>query len=90
MTVQLDESINLEDLDRIRFGDLVSKSTNDGEDTFESEWKEESSGEPESILCLDEDGEPYFQGITTHSCEKENEEKKMEQIHETPSSTLIN
>jgi hypothetical protein len=24
------------------------------------------------------------------SCEKENEEKKMEQIHETPSSTLIN
>ena len=35
MTVQLDESINLEDLDRIQFGDLVSKSTHDGEDTFE-------------------------------------------------------
>jgi len=64
MTVQLDESINLEDLDDINFCDLVSKSTSDGEDEFESDWEEESNCEPESILCLDEDGFPYFQEIT--------------------------
>ena len=63
MTVQLDESINLEDLDRIQFGDLVSRSTSDGIDEFESDWEEdevESNCKPEFILCLDESGEPYF------------------------------
>ena len=60
MTVQLDESINLEELDRIDFGHLVSRSTSDGEDEYESEWEEESSCDPESILCLTESGEPYF------------------------------
>ena len=64
MTVQLDESMNLEDLRDIDFGDLVSKSTSDGDDTFESDWEVESSCEPESILCLNESGDPYFQEIT--------------------------
>ena len=70
MTVQLDESINLEDLDRIQFGDLVSKSTHDGEDTFESDWEVESNCKPEFILCLDESGEPYFQEITSERKEQ--------------------
>ena len=62
MTVQWDESINLEDLDRIDFCNLVSSSTSDGEDTFDSEWEEENDYIPKSIeiLCLDESGEPYF------------------------------
>ena len=64
MTVQLDESISLEDLDDISFEDLVSKSTSNGEDEFDSSWVEESSCRPEMILCLNESGRPYFQEIT--------------------------
>ena len=64
MTVQLDESISLEDLDDINFDDLVSKSTSNGEDEFDSSWVEESSCRPEMILCLNESERPYFQEIT--------------------------
>ena len=62
MDVQLDESINLEDLDRISFEYLVSQSTEDGEDSFETYWEHlnEEVRSSEDILCLDEDGEPYF------------------------------
>ena len=66
MTVQLDESISLEDLEQIDFDDLVYRSTLDGEDTYESDWEVESREgiTPEDILCLNESGEPYFQEIT--------------------------
>ena len=66
MTVQLDESISLEDLGQIYFDDLVYRSTLDGEDTYESDWEVESREgiTPEDILCLNESGEPYFQEIT--------------------------
>ena len=66
MTVQLDESINLEDLRDISFEYLVSQSTDDGEDTYESDWEVESREEmtPDNILCLNESGDPYFQEIT--------------------------
>ena len=39
MDVQLDESINLEDLDDISFEYLVSQSTYDGDDSYESHWE---------------------------------------------------
>ena len=66
MTVQLDESISLEDLGQIDFDDLVYRSTLDGEDTYESDWEVESREgiTPDNILCLNESGEPYFQEIT--------------------------
>jgi hypothetical protein len=66
MDVQLDESINLEDLRDISFEYLVSQSTDDGEDTYESDWEVVSREgiTPEDILCLNESGEPYFQEIT--------------------------
>ena len=62
MTVQLDESIKIEDFNRINFCNLVSRSTSDGEDEFESDWEVEHFPEitPDHILCLDESGEPYF------------------------------
>ena len=61
MDVQLDESIKPEDLDDIDFEYLVSQSTLDGEDTFESDWEEVGGeGSSEDILCLNESGEPYF------------------------------
>ena len=63
MDVQLDESINLEDLDRISFEYLVSQSTDEGEDSYETYWEEvggEGSSNGEDILCLNESGEPYF------------------------------
>ena len=65
MTVQLDESINLEDLDDINFCDLVSRTTSDGEDEFESDWEVESREgmTPDNILCLNESGDPYLQEI---------------------------
>ena len=63
MTVQLDESISLEDLHQIDFENLVSKSTFDGEDTCDSEWVEETHIRPEELLCLNESGEPYFSEI---------------------------
>ena len=65
MTVQLDESINLEDLRDISFEYLVSQSTDDGEDTYESDWEVVSREgiTPEDILCLNESGEPYFQEV---------------------------
>ena len=66
MTVQLDESISLEDLEQIDFDDLVYRSTLDGEDTYESDWEVESRDgiTPDNILCLNESGDPYFQEIT--------------------------
>lgn len=66
MDVQLDESINLEDLRDISFEYLVSQSTLDGEDTYESDWEVESREgiTPDNILCLNESGDPYFQEIT--------------------------
>ena len=66
MTVQLDESISLEDLGQIDFDDLVYRSTLDGEDTYESDWEVESRDgiTPDNILCLNESGDPYFQEIT--------------------------
>ena len=66
MTVQLDESISLEDLEQIDFDDLVYRSTLDGEDTYESDWEVESREgiTPDNILCLNESGDPYFQEIT--------------------------
>ena len=63
MTVQLDESINLEDLRDISFEYLVSQSTDEGEDSYETYWEEvggEGSSNGEDILCLNESGEPYF------------------------------
>lgn len=61
MDVQLDESINLEDLDRISFEYLVSQSTDEGEDSYETYWEEVGGeGSSEDILCLNESGEPYF------------------------------
>ncbi len=63
MDVQLDESINLEDLDRISFEYLVSQSTDEGEDSYETYWEEvggEGNSNGEDILCLNESGEPYF------------------------------
>lgn len=62
MDVVLDESINLKDLDDISFEYLVSQSTLDGEDSYETEWEhinQEVDGS-EDILCLNESGEPYF------------------------------
>ncbi len=62
MDVQLDESINLEDLDRISFEYLVSESTDQGEDSYETSWEDGQFGSsPEDpLLCLNESGEPYF------------------------------
>ena len=62
MDVQLDESINLEDLDDISFEYLVSQSTLDGEDSYETSWEHvnEEVRSSEDILCLNESGEPYF------------------------------
>ena len=61
MDVQLDESINLEDLRDISFEYLVSQSTYDGDDSYESHWEEVGGeGSSEDILCLNESGEPYF------------------------------
>ena len=66
MDVQLDESISLEDLDRIDFENLIGQSYWEGEDTYESDWEVVSREgiTPEDILCLNESGEPYFQEIT--------------------------
>jgi hypothetical protein len=65
ITVQLDESISLEDLDRIDFENLIGQSYWEGEDTSESEWEEESREgiTPDNILCLNESGDPYLQEI---------------------------
>ena len=65
MTVQLDESISLEDLVQIYIDDLVYRSTLDGEDTYESDWEVESREgiTPDNILCLNESGDPYLQEI---------------------------
>ena len=63
MTVQLDESISLEDLDHIGFEYLVMKNTSDGEDTCETSWEEETNCDPQCILVLDESGQPKFLDI---------------------------
>ena len=63
MTVQLDESISLEDLDQIEFDHLVMNNTSDGEDTWETSWEEETNCDPECILVLDESGQPDFSDI---------------------------
>ena len=63
MTVQLDESISLEDLDHIGFEYLVMKNTSDGEDTCETSWEEETNCDPQYILVLDESGRPDFSDI---------------------------
>ena len=63
MSVQLDESISLEDLDQIDFDNLVMSNTSDGEDTWETSWEEETNFEPEYILVLDESGQPDFSDI---------------------------
>jgi hypothetical protein len=63
MSVQLDESISLEDLDQIDFDNLVMNNTSDGEDTCETSWEEETNCEPEYILVLDESGKPDFSDV---------------------------
>ena len=64
MSVQLDESISLEDLDHIGFEYLVMKNTSDGEDTCETSWEEDPlSVDPQYILVLDESGRPDFSDI---------------------------
>jgi len=62
MDVQLDESIKPEDLDDIGFEYLVSQSTLEGEDSYETSWEDGQFGSsPEDpLLCLNESGEPYF------------------------------
>ena len=69
MTVQLDESISLEDLDQINFEDLVIEDNLQGEDTFDSTWEEETDGKgqnyigrtvPMNRLSLDDSGQPVF------------------------------
>ena len=64
ITVQLDESISLEDLDQINFDNLVMNNTSDGEDTCETSWEEDPlSVDPQYILVLDESGRPDFSDI---------------------------
>ena len=64
MSVQLDESISLEDLDQINFDNLVMNNTSDGEDTCETSWEEDPlSVDPQYILVLDESGRPDFSDI---------------------------
>jgi len=60
--VQMDESINLEDLDEFELYELIIHHDEGGNDDFELEC-EDSDFHPQHILSLDESGDPVMDEI---------------------------